>query len=368
MSEPVFETGPLERVRFVERLDRFRVAVVWRGAEHTAFVANPGKMGELLLPEVDLLARARPDTRTGLEVVGADWQSRWPGDWPRTVLLDTGRINDVVAALLERRQVPALADATIERRETRLGDSRIDFFLERAGRPYLLEVKSCTWVEQGQAMFPDARSARALHHLELLAKREGDVDAGVLFLVQGRAERFLPDVHNDPGFAAAFKSAGASLDVHAVACEPRVDDTGRLSIGDTIHSVEVDYERLDELLRLPAAELVVATRETDAREEHHVWIERRDASTTRRRRPALLREILRGASRRLRLPLRVAHPAVDRLAEDLATLEGSTRETRTLLEPEDPVIGEVLRLPQHPLRTTAFQEAWVRYRVTAGAG
>jgi sugar fermentation stimulation protein A len=66
-----------------------------------------------------------------------------------------------------------------------------------------LEVKSCTLVEEGTAMFPDAATARGLRHLNELARlaRQGE-RAGILFVVQNpNARRFLPDVHTDPAFS-----------------------------------------------------------------------------------------------------------------------------------------------------------------------
>ena len=227
---PLYETEPLERAVFLDRPNRFILRYLKGGREGSAYVANPGRMGEILLPGTELLLARRPHTRTGIEAVGAAWRKRWAGDRPRLVFLNTGRVNDVAERLLEERRIPELAGYRIEKREYSLGDSRFDFLLSRRGRPYLLEVKSVTLVEEGLALFPDARTVRGARHLRELAGFAGrkGARAGALFLVQGRAERFLPDLHNDLEFARTFRSVKGSIDLLPYRVDPRLTRSRRL--------------------------------------------------------------------------------------------------------------------------------------------
>ncbi|HNR98619.1 MAG TPA: DNA/RNA nuclease SfsA [Planctomycetota bacterium] len=229
---PLLETEPLRPAVFRGRLNRFAVACVLREGRNraraaTAYMANPGRMGEMLLPGVELLLAPRRRGRLAWEAVGLRWRRRWPGDSPRVVFLNAARTARVAERLLEERLIPPLADATVVGREVRAGESRIDLLLSRGGAPYLLEVKSCTLVEHGLALFPDARSARARRHVETLAAA-GAGGAGVLFVVQGRADRFLPDFHNDLEFARAFGAARAAIDYFPLALEPTFGADRRL--------------------------------------------------------------------------------------------------------------------------------------------
>ncbi|MBS7637348.1 DNA/RNA nuclease SfsA, partial [Candidatus Bathyarchaeota archaeon] len=57
-----------------------------------------------------------------------------------------------------------------------------------------LEVKSCTLVENGVALFPDAPTSRGERHMKTLIKALEFGRAAVLFLVQrGDAEVFRPN-------------------------------------------------------------------------------------------------------------------------------------------------------------------------------
>jgi DNA-binding sugar fermentation-stimulating protein len=104
-----------------------------------------------------------------------------------------------------------------------VGHSRFDFLLERNGRPFYLEVKSCTLVGRSIAMFPDAVTARGRRHLEELADmgRRG-TPCGVLFLIHW--PRAVTSSHtlrlNSPDFAAVggIGDQGRALGWRGLAC------------------------------------------------------------------------------------------------------------------------------------------------------
>ncbi len=250
-TEPLLlETEPLRRAAFVARLNRFVVRASMdqgRGpaSEVAAYMANPGRMWEMLLPATELLLAPRTGGRLRWEAVGLRWQARWPGDSPRVVFLNARQIARVAGRLLEERLIPELSDSTLEGAETPVGRSRIDFLLSRAGAPYLLEVKSATLVEHGLALFPDARSERAHRHLEALAGDAPGRRAGVLFVVQGDADRFLPDFHNDLDFAAAFSRLRCRLDLFAYALEPTLDPKGRLLFRGRPRALTIPWDVLE---------------------------------------------------------------------------------------------------------------------------
>ncbi len=79
--------------------------------------------------------------------------------------------------------------------EFKIGDSRIDFLLEKAEERVLVEVKNVTLLKHpSTACFPDAVTSRGQKHLrELLAARQQGYRAVILFLVQrGEATEFSP--------------------------------------------------------------------------------------------------------------------------------------------------------------------------------
>jgi sugar fermentation stimulation protein A len=162
----------------------------------------------------------------------------------RPILLHTHLTNQVVARLLEGGLIPGLTDARIVKREVRAERSRFDFLLERAGRPYLLEVKSCTLFGNRIAMFPDAvteRGSRHLRELAAISRREG-LSCGVIFVVHSSGARFfLPDYHTDPEFARTFQQMKDRLDFRAVAVTWEKD----LRLKPTVRELAIPWDLID---------------------------------------------------------------------------------------------------------------------------
>lgn len=245
----MYETEPLERASFVERPNRFIVMTDRGGERHRTYVANPGKLNEILLPgTTDVLLKHKPDTKTKWETIGAVWNQRWDGDRQRAVFLNTGLVNDVADAYLRGGVVPGLEHVEVLKREHTVGDSRFDFVVDDGDGELLLEVKSVTLVEQGVAMFPDARSKRACRHVAELSElsKEGR-NTAVLFMVQGRAEHFLPDLHNDLKFAQTLREASEHVAIHAASVAPTLRDE-RLVFPDRPGRLTIPWKRLDPVL------------------------------------------------------------------------------------------------------------------------
>jgi sugar fermentation stimulation protein A len=118
--------------------------------------------------------------------------------------VNTGMTNRLVQEALKKGSIDAFGRIEAVQPEVRVSDrSRLDFLLRIEGGPVYLEVKSCSLVKDGIAMFPDAVTARGAKHLRELASLVNDgVRAAVLFCVQRRDGRcFAPARHIDPVYA-----------------------------------------------------------------------------------------------------------------------------------------------------------------------
>jgi sugar fermentation stimulation protein A len=179
------------------------------------------------------------------------------------VPLFSARANRAAEELLLGEIIPGLREV---RPEFTLENSRFDFLcVDRRGGRHLVEVKACSLVEHGAAMFPDAPSARALKHLtELAAAR--DYRRHILFVVlHGEPEVFIPNLHTDPQFAAALRTYGGEdgpVQVHASLL--RCDSEGRARLIQTRLPVDLSHGKLVEadsgsylvMLELPQAETI----------------------------------------------------------------------------------------------------------------
>ncbi|NLN93947.1 MAG: DNA/RNA nuclease SfsA [Candidatus Hydrogenedens sp.] len=209
---PHFDT-PLIHARFIERPNRFLLRCADdSGREYLAFLPNPGRLTELMLPDVPVYLIKRPPSATER---ATDYTAIAVDRDGSPVMLHTHLCNDMAEILLRKKKVPGLEKAEVIRREVKYGRSRFDFLLEDKKGEIYLEVKSCTLFGNGIAMFPDAVTERGTRHLLELAHLadEGDFRCSVLFVVQTDTVRyFMPDYHTDPVFSETMLKTRESLD------------------------------------------------------------------------------------------------------------------------------------------------------------
>ncbi|MEW6187960.1 MAG: DNA/RNA nuclease SfsA [Thermodesulfobacteriota bacterium] len=189
----------VEPAEFISRPNRFLVRCRKDREEITAFLPNPGRLQELLLPRRRLYLtreqrsnqRKYPYTVIGVEREG----------FP--IMLHTHKTNEVARFLIDRGRIPGLEGARVIGKEVPVGHSRFDLLLEYQGRPLLTEVKSCTLFGEKIAMFPDAVTERGTRHLrELAGLAEAGRETAVILVVHWpKADYFLPDYHTDLFFA-----------------------------------------------------------------------------------------------------------------------------------------------------------------------
>lgn len=207
----------LRRARFIDRPNRFLVRCELEGRPVRAFLPNPGRLWEILLPGTELILSEDGGNETRKTAFTAIAARR--GE--TVVLLHTHITNDAAEWLIRTGRVPGLEGWAVRKREASFGRSRFDFLLEKEGRLLLLEVKSCTLFGHELAMFPDAPSDRGRRHVEELGKLAGEgYGAAVLFLVQSsRPSCFLPDFHTDTKFAESLFRAKDRLRLFPLAVE-----------------------------------------------------------------------------------------------------------------------------------------------------
>jgi len=224
---------------FLDRPNRFRLRCRLDGRTVSAFLPNPGRLRELLLPgrPVYLVREVGSSGRkTSYTAVAVERQGR-------PILLHTHRTNEVARALLEMGAVPFLRGAQIKDSEVRSGRNRFDFLLEQSGRRTYLEVKSCTLAGTRVAMFPDAVTERGARHVrDLAALAERGVSSAVLFVVHWPEARvFLPDFHTDPVFARTLLECRDRVSVAAVA----VGWTSSLTLSGEVRVLEIPWDVLE---------------------------------------------------------------------------------------------------------------------------
>jgi sugar fermentation stimulation protein A len=199
MNYPPFVQG-----RLIERLNRFVLTVEVEGKVVLAALPNTGRLKELLVKgaQVMLIPSDNPARKTAFSLALVRYKGRW-------VSLNSHLANDLFGEAINKKRLKEFAGTTILRREVTIGNSRLDFLLEKNGRKLYVEVKSVTLVTKGQARFPDAPTIRGTRHLNelVLLVKEGHDAAAVFVIQRNDAKSFTPNKVTDKTFAKALLQA-----------------------------------------------------------------------------------------------------------------------------------------------------------------
>lgn len=185
--------------RFLDRPNRFTAHVDVMGNVETVHVKNTGRCKELLLPGAPVvLAEAdNPNRKTKYDLIAVEKKGL---GW---VNIDSQAPNKVVREWLEQQDFDRI------RPEYAYGDSRVDFYMERRKKKYLLEVKGCTLEIDGLGYFPDAPTKRGVKHIRELVKAQGQgYWCGIAFVIQMNGiQKVRPNTKTHPEFGEALAAA-----------------------------------------------------------------------------------------------------------------------------------------------------------------
>ena len=201
---------------FISRPNRFIAIVEIDGQRERVHVKNTGRCKELLLPgaEVYLTEPGTSGRKTRYDLVA--------------VRKSNGVLFNIDSQAPNKVVMEWLADQEFDmiKPEYQYGTSRIDFYMEKAGQKYLMEVKGCTLEKEGIGYFPDAPTERGVKHLNELAKAaESGINAMIAFVIQmDGVSEVKPNTATDSEFSMAFeKAVSAGVKVLFLKCHVEPD-------------------------------------------------------------------------------------------------------------------------------------------------
>lgn len=222
MKKDGYDLPPLIQGRLIKRYKRFLADVVLEdGRTVTVHCPNSGSM-------------------KGCAVKGAPvWIStsdnpkrKYPHTWeliktPETFIgINTLVPNRLLKQACESGLIKKLAGYDHVRSEVKAGShTRLDLMLEAPGRERCyVEIKNCTLVEKGVAMFPDAVTTRGQKHLQTLQRLVSEGHRGVIFFLIQRmdARVFQPADAIDRAYGEKLRQAAAG-GVEVVAMDTIID-------------------------------------------------------------------------------------------------------------------------------------------------
>lgn len=197
--------------QFCSRTNRFVAEVMINGKQETVHVKNTGRCKELLLPgtEIVLGISDNPSRKTKYDLICVYKENL---GW---VNIDSQAPNKVVKEWLAKQ------DYDMIRPEYSIGNSRIDFYMEKDGQKYLMEVKGCTLEIDGIGYFPDAPTERGVKHLRELQKAaQKGYQCYVAFVIQMEGiHEVRPNAKTHPEFGVALEEARqAGVQVLCLGC------------------------------------------------------------------------------------------------------------------------------------------------------
>ncbi|MFQ5832904.1 MAG: DNA/RNA nuclease SfsA [Candidatus Thorarchaeota archaeon] len=198
--------GEVMKASLIDRPNRFLGQVKLGDSIVEAFIPNPGRMHELMVPGKTVYLRYRPGKhrKTDFDMFCVQHEGA-------LVSIDSNLPNRFMKRLLEGRRLEMFIDYETVLPEPRMLGGRFDFKLVGQSGITFIEVKSCTLVKNGRAMFPDAptvRGARHMRHLSETLKKRLASRAAVVFVIQ-RPDAFVfsPNDDTDPDFGVALREA-----------------------------------------------------------------------------------------------------------------------------------------------------------------
>ena len=200
---PIISFDNLKEATFLERLNRFLVALDYKNSLLKCHLHDPGRLHELLIrgSKVLILFTKNPSRKTSCDIIAINNGDEW-------IFVHSGYHSMIARELLKRKLIPELSLFNKIIPEYKIGDSRIDFLLINE-RKMLLEVKGCTLFIDNIGYFPDAPTLRGTRHINELAKAiDLGYDSGVLFLVMSdRILKVKPNAGTDKKFTEVVQRA-----------------------------------------------------------------------------------------------------------------------------------------------------------------
>ena len=194
---PLFKLDNWQENRIIRRVNRFVVEVEVGGRRHRAHINNTGRLEELLISGNTGYTFPTPHTaRTDRRLFAVS--ERGSG-----ALIDTQFQMKAFEKALALDLIPWLSGCRFIRRNARLGDSLIDYFLECHHGHLFLEVKSAALRVGDEASYPDCPTTRGQKHVrELtdLVKKKGKAVIVFMAALPG-VKAFRPYAAGDPVLA-----------------------------------------------------------------------------------------------------------------------------------------------------------------------
>jgi len=159
----LLDVSSLRKCMILKRLNRFVVEALAENKVIKLNIRNSGRLQKLLVKDFQALYKPKQFGKTSGYLIAI----RVNDDY---AIVDTNFQMTLWELLIDKELLPWLKGFKIKQRNVRLGESLVDYLLEKNDIRLLVEIKSATHVEDSIAMYPDAPTRRGRRHIDELAK------------------------------------------------------------------------------------------------------------------------------------------------------------------------------------------------------
>ncbi|MHA1269421.1 MAG: DNA/RNA nuclease SfsA [Candidatus Helarchaeota archaeon] len=210
----------IQKAIFIERPNRFIAIVDINGSEDIVHVPNPGRMHELLIPGVEIILRNvnSLNRKTKYDLIGIIKNGVH-------ISLDSNAPNKIFKEAIINGKISEFGNILVVKSEVKYGSSRLDFLLTNPNEKIYIEIKSCTLVESGIALFPDAPTLRGVRHLNELEDiiKKGNRSAIIFIVQRNDAKCFKPNDETDPLFGKTLRRVVKNgVEIYVYECEVKL--------------------------------------------------------------------------------------------------------------------------------------------------
>ena len=153
--------GPLLNATFISRPNRFITIVKINNNIFESYLADPGRLEELLIPGAKLYVRKvrkKFHRRTKYSTIMVEHKGE-------LISLVSTLPNVFFQDLMREKMLPIFKGYRIMKNEVVVKNHRIDFLLSDSKDNLFLEIKSVTFSKKKVAQFPDAITERGKKHM-----------------------------------------------------------------------------------------------------------------------------------------------------------------------------------------------------------
>ena len=197
----------------VTRLSRVTVLAQAGDARFLCHLRNTGRLHDLIYEGARILVIPKPSKRTHALILGC------PIDH-RATLIDTYLQARCFEEAVKKGLVRWLRGMILDRRDVKLGGSRIDYRIRRKNEHGYLELKSAVYLDtrDNYAMYPDSPSKRGRRHIIALTNIARKKRAIITFIAaHPLATGFKPCVEGDPEIPILLRRAVENgVEIYAV--------------------------------------------------------------------------------------------------------------------------------------------------------